>query len=134
MIDTFAFSTQVLGNGVRAHGVISLPEAIHQLTQVPAELMGLRERGILREGWHADIVVFDPATVGSGPVHMRPDLPCDEPRIYADAYGIDHVLVNGVEIVDHGRHTGALPGIAMRSGRDTYTPAMKTLDPAAAAR
>jgi N-acyl-D-aspartate/D-glutamate deacylase len=134
MIDTFAFSTQVLGNGVRTHRVISLPEAIHQLTQVSAELMGLRERGLLREGWHADLVVFDPATVGSGPVHMRPDLPCDEQRIYADAYGIDHVFVNGVEIVDHGRHTGALPGTAIRSGRDTYTPAMKTLDPAAAAR
>jgi N-acyl-D-aspartate/D-glutamate deacylase len=134
MIDTFAFSTQVLGNGVRQHEVITLPEAVHQLTQVPAELMGLRERGVLREGWHADLVVFDPAAVGSGPVHMRPDLPCDEPRIYADAYGIAHVLVNGVEIVDHGRHTGALPGVALRSGRDTYTPAMKTLDPAAAAR
>jgi len=134
MIDTFAFSTQVLGNGVREHEVITLPEAVHQLTQVPAELMGLRERGVLREGWHADLVVFDPATVGSGPVHMRPDLPCDEPRIYADAYGIEHVFVNGVEIVDHGRHTGALPGIALRSGQDTYTPAMKKLDPAAAAR
>jgi N-acyl-D-aspartate/D-glutamate deacylase len=134
MIDTFAFSTQVLGNGVRQHEVITLPEAVHQLTQVPAELMGLRERGVLREGWHADLVVFDPATIGSGPVHMRPDLPCDEPRIYADAYGIEHVFVNGVEIVDHGRHTDALPGIALRSGRDTYTPAMRKLDPAAAAR
>jgi N-acyl-D-aspartate/D-glutamate deacylase len=126
MIDTFAFSTQVLGNGVREFHAIDLEQAVHQLTQVPAELFGLRERGVLREGWHADIVVFDPQTVGSGPVHMRPDLPCDEPRIYAEAYGIDHVLVNGVEIVDHGEHTNARPGIALRSGRDTQTPAMKT--------
>ncbi len=124
MIDTFAFSTQVLGNGVRQHGVVGWEEAIHQLTQVPAELFGLRERGVLREGWFADIVVFDPATVGSGPVHMRPDLPCDEPRIYADAYGVEHVFVNGVQIVRNGEHTGALPGLALRSGRDTYTPKM----------
>jgi N-acyl-D-aspartate/D-glutamate deacylase len=134
MIDTFAFSTQVLGNGVREHHVISLEDAVHQLTQVPAELMGLRERGVLREGWHADLVVFDPATVASGPVHMRPDLPCNEPRIYADAHGVHHVFVNGVAIVRDGRHTGALPGIALRSGRDTYTPAMLRSEPAAAAR
>ncbi len=79
---------------------------------------------MLRAGWQADIVVFDPATVGSGPVHMRPDLPCDEPRICADAYGVEHVFVNGVQIVRNGEHTGALPGRALRSGRDTYTPKM----------
>ena len=124
MIDTFAFSTQVLGNGVREYQAMALPQAIHQLTQVPAELFGLRERGVLRTGWHADIVVFDPATVGSGPVHMRPDLPCNEPRIYADAYGIDHVFVNGAQIIRDGVHTNARPGIALRSGRDTYTPVM----------
>jgi N-acyl-D-aspartate/D-glutamate deacylase len=131
MIDTFAFSTQVLGNGVREHQVITLEEAVHQLTQVPAELMGLRERGLIREGWHADLVIFDPATVGSGPVHMRPDLPADEPRIYADAYGVHHVFVNGTAVVRDGKHTGALPGTALRSGRDTYTPAMKRFKPQA---
>ena len=125
MIDTFAFSTQVLGNGVRQHGVVSLEQAVHQLTQVPAELFGLRERGQLRTGWHADLVIFDPATVGSGEVHMRQDLPADEPRIYADAHGVRDVFVNGEQIVADGVHTNALPGIALRSGRDTYTPAMR---------
>jgi N-acyl-D-aspartate/D-glutamate deacylase len=134
MIDTFAFSTQVLGNGVREFKAIGLEQAIHQLTQVPAELFGLRERGLLKNGWHADIVVFDPKTVGSGPVHMRPDLPCNEPRIYADAYGIDHVFVNGVQIIRDGKHTNARPGTALRSGKDTYTPVMVTSRPAAAAR
>ena len=124
MIDTFAFSTQVLGNGVRKHGVISLEEAIHQMTQVPADIFGLRERGVLRPGWHADIVVLDPGTVGSGPVYMRTDLPCDEPRVYADAFGIDHVFVNGVETIAEGQHTGALPGTVLRSGQDTYTPSL----------
>ena len=126
MIDTFAFSTQVLGNGVREFKAIELEQAIHQLTQVPAELFGLRERGLLRTGWHADVVVFDPKTVGSGPVHMRPDLPCNEPRIYADAYGVDHVFVNGVQIIRDGKHTNARPGTALRSGKDTYTPKMMT--------
>jgi N-acyl-D-aspartate/D-glutamate deacylase len=125
MIDTFAFSSQVLGNGVRKFGVISLEEAVHQLTEVPAELFGLRERGLLRPGWHADLVIFDPETVGSGEVHMRRDLPADEPRIYADAYGVRDVFVNGVQIIDKGAHTGRLPGIAMRSGRDTRTPRMR---------
>ncbi len=122
MIDTFAFSTQVLGNGVRKYGVISLEEAVHQITQVPAELFGLRERGRLEPGWHADVVVFDPETVATGPTHVRTDLPAGEPRVYADAVGIDHVIVNGVEIVQDGIHTGALPGTALRSGTDTQTP------------
>jgi len=126
MIDTFAFSSQVLGNGVREHGVIELEEAVHQLTQVPAELFGLKERGVLKEGWFADLVIFDPASVGSGEGHMRQDLPADEPRIYAEAYGVRDVFVNGEQIIDSGAHTGRLPGIALRSGRDTYTPHMRT--------
>jgi N-acyl-D-aspartate/D-glutamate deacylase len=134
MIDTFAFSTQVLGNGVRENDAMALPAAIHQLTQVPAELFGLRDRGVLRTGCYADVVVFDPATVGSGPVHMRPDLPGNEPRIYADAHGIDHVFVNGTEIIRDGKHTNARPGRALRSGKDTYTPAMIKGAASAAAR
>jgi N-acyl-D-aspartate/D-glutamate deacylase len=124
MIDTFAFSTQVLGNGVREYGVISLEQAVHQITQVPAELFGLTERGRLETGWHADIVIFDPDTVATGPVHVRTDLPMDEPRIYADAIGIDHVFVNGVQIVRDGEHTNARPGTVLRSGVDTHTPSM----------
>jgi N-acyl-D-aspartate/D-glutamate deacylase len=125
MIDTFAFSTQVLGNGVRKYQVISLEAAIHQMTQVPAEVFGLNDRGVLKVGWNADLVVFDPDSVGSGPVYMRTDLPCDEPRVYADAFGIDHVFVNGVQTIEHGKHTSALPGTVLRSGKDTHTPALR---------
>ncbi|MGI9324767.1 MAG: N-acyl-D-amino-acid deacylase family protein [Pseudomonadales bacterium] len=125
MIDTFAFSTQVLGNGVRRYGVISLEAAIHQMTQVPAETFGLVDRGLLKPGWHADVVVFDPQTVGSGPVYMKTDLPCDEARVYADAYGIEHVFVNGVQIVREGEHTQQLPGTVLRSGKDTQTPSLR---------
>jgi N-acyl-D-aspartate/D-glutamate deacylase len=121
MIDTFAFSTQVLGNGVRRHGVMALEEAVRQLTDVPARLYGLRERGRLQEGWRADVTVFDADAVDSGPTYTRYDLPAGAGRLYADARGIEHVLVNGVEIVRGTHHTGALPGVVLRSGRDTDT-------------
>jgi len=121
MIDTFAQTTQVLGNGVRKYGVIELEEAIHQLTEVPASLYGLKQRGVLREDWYADVVVFDANTVATGPTYSREDLPTGAARLYADAEGIEHVIVNGVEIVCDGTHTGAFPGTVLRSGRDTET-------------
>jgi N-acyl-D-aspartate/D-glutamate deacylase len=121
MIDTFALSTQVLGNGVRRHGVVGLEEGVRQLTDVPARLYGLRDRGRLHVGMRADVVVFDPDTIDCGPTYTRFDLPAGAGRLYADAAGIDHVLVNGVEIVQKGEHTGALPGTVLRSGRDTET-------------
>ncbi|MBW2389973.1 MAG: amidohydrolase family protein, partial [Deltaproteobacteria bacterium] len=121
MIDTFAFSTQVLGPGVREHKVMGIEEAVRQLTSVPAAVYGLVERGQLALGWHADVVVFDPETVGVGETYTRFDLPMDEGRLYADAIGIEHVFVNGVEIIDGQKHTGDLPGTVLRSGRDTET-------------
>ena len=94
------------------------------MTQVAADAFGLKERGVLKEGWRADLVVLDPGEVGSGPVYMKSDLPCDEPRVYADAFGIDHVFVNGVQTIRDGEHTHALPGKVIRSGEDTQTPSM----------
>ena len=110
MIDTFAFSTQVLSNGVRNYGVISLEAAIQQMTQIPAETFGLVDRGTLKVGWNADLVIFNPSTVGSSKVYMKTDLPGNEPRVYADAFGIDHVFVNGAEVWNNDGHTGAAPG------------------------
>jgi len=121
MIDTFAQTTQVLGRGVREFGLLSLEEAIHQLTQVPAELYGMRERGVLREGWIADVTVFDAETVGTGPTYTRADLPAGASRLYADANGIQHVFVNGVQVIRDGKHTEARPGTVLHSGRDTYS-------------
>jgi N-acyl-D-aspartate/D-glutamate deacylase len=128
ILDSFSFSTVVLGRAVREKGIMSLEEAVHQLTQRPASLFGLVDRGTIREGAHADIVVFDPAAIGAGPTYRRHDVPgATGYRLYADALGIDHVLVNGVEIVRKGEHTGRLPGTVLRSGRDTRTVPMDAL-------
>ncbi len=115
------YSTSLLGEGVRRHGVISWEEAVRQLTDVPARLYGLRERGRLARGWWADVVVFDPDAVGPGPERTRDDLPGGASRLYAESTGVEHVLVNGVEVVRRGAFTGELPGRILRSGRDTET-------------
>ena len=118
---TFNYSTALLGKAVRERHMLPMEEAIHMLTDVPARLYGLTGRGRLQEGWHADVVVLDPTTIGPQPVRMRFDLPTDAPRLFGGADGIDHVLVNGAEIVDHGAFTAERPGTLLRSGRDTET-------------
>jgi N-acyl-D-aspartate/D-glutamate deacylase len=121
MIDTFAFTSQVLGTGVRERGLISLEEGVRQLTDVPARLYGIRERGRLEVGWHADVVVFDADEVGLGATYTKFDLPAGAGRLYADANGVEHVLVAGVEIVRDGEDTGQRPGTILRSGKHTDT-------------
>jgi N-acyl-D-aspartate/D-glutamate deacylase len=91
------------------------------MTDTPARLYGLRERGRLAEGWHADVFVFDPETVASGPARRVWDLPGDSLRLTASSMGVRRVLVNGVVTVADGESTGTLPGIVLRSGRDTET-------------
>jgi N-acyl-D-aspartate/D-glutamate deacylase len=115
------YSTSMLGNGVRRRSLMSWEEAIRQLTDIPARLYGLRDRGRLTVGSWADVVVFDPETIDHGPVRTRDDLPGGASRLYADAVGIDHVLVNGTSIVRHGEFTDARPGRILRSGLDTDT-------------
>jgi N-acyl-D-aspartate/D-glutamate deacylase len=115
------YTTSLLGHGVREHQVVALEEAVRLLTDVPARLYGLAERGRITPGWHADLVLFDPATVDHGPERTRYDLPAGAPRLVADARGITSVLVDGVEVCRDGVATGALPGTVLRSGRDTRT-------------
>jgi N-acyl-D-aspartate/D-glutamate deacylase len=115
------YSTSMLGDGVRARGLLSWEQAVRQLTDIPARLYGLRDRGRLVPGSYADVVVFDPTAIGHSPVRTRDDLPGGASRLYAEARGICHVLVNGTEIARDGAFTGAVPGQVLRSGRDTDT-------------
>ncbi|MDA3041001.1 MAG: D-aminoacylase, partial [Actinomycetota bacterium] len=84
-----------------------------------ASLFVLRERGRVAEGYHADVVVFNPETISAGPAYVSFDLPGNSKRLLAAAVGIDHVYVNGVETITDGKPTGATPGVVFRSGRDT---------------
>lgn len=120
MINTFLYTTAML-EAVRERGLLQLEEAVRQLTDIPARTYGIRERGRLKEGWHADVTVFDPDRVGPTEIYTKADLPAGAGRLYADAHGIEHVFVNGSEIVRGGEFTGNHPGTVLRSGRDTET-------------
>jgi N-acyl-D-aspartate/D-glutamate deacylase len=100
---------------------MSLEEGVQKLTQAPANLMGLKDRGVLRKGFRADLVIFDPDTIEPTSTMLRNDLPGGEMRLYSEAEGIAHVIVNGRSIIEGGMHTGALPGRVLRSGVDTGT-------------
>jgi N-acyl-D-aspartate/D-glutamate deacylase len=115
------YSTALLAHGVREHRVLSLEAAIHLLTDVPARLYGLRDRGRIEVGAAADLVLFDPDTVGYQEERMRYDLPGGAWRLHAEATGVHRVLVNGVTVVADGATTGTTPGTLLRSGRDTET-------------
>jgi N-acyl-D-aspartate/D-glutamate deacylase len=121
MIDSFSFSTTLLARAVRERNLMSFEEAITHLTDKPARLYGLRDRGRLEEGYFADVVVLDPETVGPGEVYMKFDLPGGAGRVYGEAIGIEHVIVNGVPAVENGEILDARPGALIRSGRDTDT-------------
>ena len=98
-----------------------LEEAVSLITDRQARLYGLRERGRIQEGWHADLVIFDETTIAPGPVTWRNDLPAGAGRLYGEAVGISSVIVNGVEIVHDNELTGERSGTLLRSGRDTET-------------
>jgi N-acyl-D-aspartate/D-glutamate deacylase len=115
------YTTSFLADTLRGRQLISLERCVQLMTQAPAHLFGLRDRGELRPGAYADVVMFDPESVATGEVHLVDDLPGGERRLYADAIGVQRVMVNGTTIVESGKDTGARPGTVFRSGRDTYT-------------
>ncbi len=105
---TYGSFPRVLGEFVREQRLLSLEEAVRKMTSAPAARLGLRDRGLLRDGLAADVVVFDAERVRSLATY-------DQPRQFPE--GIEYVLVNGELVVDGARHTGALPGRALRHGR-----------------
>lgn len=100
---------RVLGRYVRERGVLALEDAIRKMTSLPAERIGLRERGQLRAGWFADVVIFDPTIVADLATFQ-------EPHQYP--VGIHHVLVNGRFAVDDGAYHDVRSGLVLRRGRN----------------
>jgi N-acyl-D-aspartate/D-glutamate deacylase len=95
---TFA---RVLGVYVRERGVLTLEDAVRKMTSLPANRMGLRDRGLIREGMIADLVLFDPATVADKATFLDP---------HQYAVGVTHVWVNGIAVLADGSMTGNRPG------------------------
>jgi N-acyl-D-aspartate/D-glutamate deacylase len=99
---------RVLGRYVRDERVLTLEDAVQKMTSLPASQLGLDDRGVVREGALADLVVFDPETVLDRATFEAP---------HAYPIGIEHVVVNGVVTVDSGEHTGRRAGRPVRSLR-----------------
>jgi N-acyl-D-aspartate/D-glutamate deacylase len=118
------YPTRFLADCLRGRRLTSLEDAVRMMTSVPAALFGLRDRGVVREGARADLVLFDPETIDSEMLSMVEDLPGDNGRLYAGSKGVRSVFVSGVEIVHDGAATGELPGSIIRSGVDTDTVAV----------
>ncbi|ATW49079.1 aminoacylase [Streptomyces peucetius subsp. caesius ATCC 27952] len=115
------YTTRFIGDCLRGRKLVGLEEAVKMLTDDPARLFGLRDRGRIVEGHHADLVLFDPERIDAGPATLVHDLPGGSPRLDAKAIGIVSVRVNGVETIRNDEVTGAVPGKVLRSGRDTRT-------------
>lgn len=101
----FGCFARVLGDFVREERLLSLPEAVRKMTSLPATVLGLGGRGMIADGAHADLTVFDPGTVGARAVYEAPREP---------AVGFSHVLVGGVPVLRAGEMTGATPGRGIR--------------------
>ena len=106
---SYSTNARVLGHYVRDEKVLTLEDAVRKMTSLPAQILGLTDRGQLHEGFAADVVVFDPATVGETNSF-------EKPKSYAA--GVPYTVVNGVLVIDRGTHTGARPGKVLK-GRGT---------------
>ncbi|MDA0264945.1 MAG: D-aminoacylase [Chloroflexi bacterium] len=103
---TFGTFPYILGQFAREEGLFRMEEAVRKMTALPAQRLGLQDRGILRDGMKADVVVFNPDTVEAKATF-------EDPKQYP--VGIYYVIVNGKLVIDNGTHTGALPGRALKS-------------------
>ncbi|MCQ8193332.1 N-acyl-D-amino-acid deacylase family protein [Streptomyces rugosispiralis] len=115
------YTTRFIGDCLRGRKLVGLERAVRMLTDDPARLLGLRERGRIAEGYHADLVLFDPDRIDAGQARLVHDLPGESPRLDSRATGIVSVRVGGTETIRDDEITGAVPGRVLRSGRDTET-------------
>ncbi len=109
-----SLQTHVLSHWVREKQALSLEEAIRMLTFVPASHWGLQGRGMLREGWAADVIVFDPEKISPMLPTLDHDLPAGARRLKQKAIGLKTTIVNGQVLLKNNEHTGALPGQLLR--------------------
>jgi N-acyl-D-aspartate/D-glutamate deacylase len=110
------FSTHLLGHWVRERKAISLEQAVWRLTGHPHQAFRIADRGLVREGFFADLVAFDPQTVGATPVERVHDFPAGADRLVVRSTGIEHMWVNGVATRRSGQEiAGASPGMLIRS-------------------
>jgi len=103
-----------LSHWVREKQAVTLEEAVRMLSFVPASHWGLTGRGLLREGWAADVVIFDPNTITPLLPELTHDLPAGARRLQQKATGIVATVVNGEVVLRNNEHTGALPGQLLR--------------------
>jgi N-acyl-D-aspartate/D-glutamate deacylase len=113
------YPTAAISELVNQQSAVSLEFLVREMTDVPAQMLGLVGRGRLQPGMIADIVLLDLPNVRPGILESRADLPGGQTRLYSSADGVRHVVVSGVETVRDGEVTGAYPGRLLRSGRDT---------------
>ncbi|MEM7001312.1 MAG: amidohydrolase family protein [Pseudomonadota bacterium] len=109
-----SLQTHLLSYWVREKQALSLEEAVRQITYNTATLWGLHDRGLLREGMAADMVVFDPETVGPAMPEVVNDLPAGARRLKQTAHGMAHTIVAGEVLLSNNEHTGATPGRLLR--------------------
>ena len=109
-----SLQTHLLSHWVRAKRAFTLEEAVRMLTLVPATLWGFADRGLVREGMAADLVVFDPDTIAAEMPEVVDDLPAGARRLVQRTRGVAATVVNGEVLLRDGKHTGALPGQLLR--------------------
>jgi len=109
------YPTHLLGHWCRDEGAVSLEEGVRLLTSFPASVFGINRRGRIEEGFHADLMLFDPALVGCLESEYVADLPGGGSRLVAPSRGVNMTIVNGQILYREGKHTGALPGRMLRS-------------------
>jgi N-acyl-D-aspartate/D-glutamate deacylase len=112
-----SLQTHLLSHWVRDKQAFTLEQAVRMLTLVPATLWGFADRGLVREGFAADLVVFDPDTIAPEMPEVAHDLPAGARRLVQRARGIAATVVNGEVLLRDGKHTGALPGQLLRGPR-----------------
>jgi N-acyl-D-aspartate/D-glutamate deacylase len=109
-----SLQTLLLSHWVRDKQAFTLEQAVRMLTLVPATLWGFADRGLVREGFAADLVVFDPETIAPEMPEVAHDLPAGARRLVQRARGVAATVVNGEVLLRDGKHTGALPGQLLR--------------------